>query len=650
MSPVRDIRKHRTVWARDVQSQMDMGLTGTGNLPMLRITRNTSYRLTNPFAGALVASVCTVSMAWADDTVAELELTPTESALDRFVAEQVAQPKIVAIGDCIDVATGYDMANVAVIRTRDGNVMVDTGSCTPCAMQIKAALGEKVSGKVAAIVYTHGDIEQTGGAGVWADADTAIWGSKLLKDQFLRQFIVLQQSELRKGIRQFGLFLSNEERVPSALGQLPEMAHIGGLPEIRLPNHTVDEQETIEVGGLEFQLIASPGATLDHLAVWIPEHRALFVGDNLMRGFPELGSLRGNPHRPADAWITSLDRMRALKPTALITARHLPICGEEEVQRALTDYRDAIQWVRDSVVRGIELGTSIEMLVADTTLPEHLRTSPYLAEVTATVESAVRAVFHEYAGWFDERAECFAQLPPDETAQREVELMGGVDAVFAAAENAREQGQVRWAAHLLAKLDRSRLAQTSSSQVTADAVRDALAGAYETLARDMEDSNSQGYLVSAAAELRNAPPVLDPWPCPADDTLRQIPLETFFDVMQLRLKTEQTIHKHETLVVMITDEERQFVLTIRHGVLEVVEGPPLPNTPAPNAVVSTDGLTWRKLCMGVSNPLVELVARRVQVKGNKDVVRRFAAQFTVPDDFEAPKQAMARKLANGGGN
>lgn len=566
--------------------------------------------------------------------------TEAASTLEQFVAERIGEPQIVEVTDGVLLAVGFDLANVVVIATDEGIVVVDTGSCSPRAEEIRAALAAYDLGPVRAVIYTHGEIEQVGGADAWVvDGETEIWGHERLQEQFLRQCILMQHCELRRGIRQFGLYLAPEQRTPSALGRLPELSHLARLPNVRMPQRTVAAVESFTLGGLEFQLFAAPGASPDHLGVWIPSKGVLACGDNFMRGFPELSRLRGNPQRSVDAWLASLDQMRSLSPVHLIAARHLPVSGQAEVERALIDYRDAIQWVRDATLRGIKNGATPRELAAAIELPGHLVRSPYLDQRTASLAGAVRAVYGEYAGWFDESVGSLLPLP-DDAARREIELMGGPAAVFEAAEQARAEGDAGWAAHLLDKLRASGLDQHEAAPISGQQVRQELAASLQEVAAQTVDSSARSYLASLADELREPPPALEAWPCPSDETIRQLPLDAFFDRMALQLKVEETLDRHEVIWVNITDEETLYVISIRHGLLEVREGGPLPGTPDPSAIVSSDGLTWRKMCMGVANPAVEIVRKRVTIQGSARAVREFVACFECDARFERhPEEA-----------
>ena len=63
---------------------------------------------------------------------------------------------------------------------------------------------------------------------------------------------------------------------------------------------------------------------------------------------------------------------------------------------------------------------------------------------------------------------------------------------------------------------------------------------------------------------------------------------------------------HTTVRFDFSDQDAPWTLTIRRGVLEVTEGVPLPDTPAPVATLHTDTVTWKRLVLSDLTPLAAL--------------------------------------------
>jgi hypothetical protein len=60
--------------------------------------------------------------------------------------------------------------------------------------------------------------------------------------------------------------------------------------------------------------------------------------------------------------------------------------GEEAIYTALTDYRDAIQFVHDQTVRLMNTGLPLDEIVERVRLPAHLADKPYLREYYGHVD------------------------------------------------------------------------------------------------------------------------------------------------------------------------------------------------------------------------------------------------------------------------
>src|SRR5262249_54448437 len=118
----------------------------------------------------------------------------------------------------------------------------------------------------------------------------------------------------------------------------------------QLADIVFDEKYTFTLGGITFELFATPGETPDHLTVWIPKLKAAFIGDNYNPGvFPAIYTLRGTKPRWALDYVTSLDRALSLKPEILLLGHRMPITGNAEITKQLTKSRDAILYVHDAV-------------------------------------------------------------------------------------------------------------------------------------------------------------------------------------------------------------------------------------------------------------------------------------------------------------
>ena len=135
----------------------------------------------------------------------------------------------------------------------------------------------------------------------------------------------------------------------------------------------------------------------------------------------------------------------------------------------------------------------LEHTVGAVRLPERFARLPYLQEFYGTVAWSVRGIYGGYLGWFDGNPTDLNPLPPLERAANTVNLMGGIEAVSAAAIAAQEAGNAQWSlelADLVLTLDPDHAE-----------VRRAKARGLIDLARHETSANGRHYYLACAKDL-----------------------------------------------------------------------------------------------------------------------------------------------------
>jgi alkyl sulfatase BDS1-like metallo-beta-lactamase superfamily hydrolase len=233
---------------------------------------------------------------------------------------------------------------------------------------------------------------------------------------------------------------------PTAVGRAEKNRHVQARPQ---PTLTFKDRYAFESGGMEFVLISTPGGeTTDSMCVWLPQHRIAFVGNvfsALFGHFPNLVTLRGDRYRFALPFIESVDRVLALQPELLLTGHFAPIRGAALIRTELSRVRDAVRYVHDATVQGMNDGKDVFTLMREIRLPPHLD----VGEGYGSVSWSVRAIWEGYAGWFHQRSttELYPSLPSDVYPDI-VELAGGAVAVAQRAQERLARGAPVAAIHL----------------------------------------------------------------------------------------------------------------------------------------------------------------------------------------------------------
>lgn len=241
-------------------------------------------------------------------------------------------------------------------------------------------------------------------------------------------------------------------------------------------------------------LVSSPGETNDGLFVWYPAGKALFAGDNFYRSFPNLYAIRGTPNRSVRLWADSLSKLAENNAVALVGGHTKPILGADEVKQVLGDYRDAVQFIHDKTVEGMNQGMTPDELVEYVQLPEHLANKDYLQPFYGHPEWGVRTVFCQYFGWFDGNPTNLFRLTLKSEAERVAKLAGGNEKLLAAANDALAANDNQWAAQLADYLLAINKNDTAAKQIKADALT--------KLTGNMVNATARNYYLTVARELR----------------------------------------------------------------------------------------------------------------------------------------------------
>ncbi len=116
-----------------------------------------------------------------------------------------------------------------------------------------------------------------------------------------------------------------------------------------------------------------------------------------------------------------MERVRDLHPELLVTGHFAPVAGAERINAELTRLRNAIQYIHDQTVAGMNAGKDVRTLMREITLPAEYEVGQGYGKVAWDV----RAVWENYSGWFHH--ESTTELYPvgfDAVAADVVELAG----------------------------------------------------------------------------------------------------------------------------------------------------------------------------------------------------------------------------------
>ncbi|MEM1177436.1 MAG: alkyl sulfatase dimerization domain-containing protein [Acidobacteriota bacterium] len=544
----------------------------------------------------------------------------TAAVPDAVAHAAIFERRILEPAPGVHVAIGYGLANVIVVEAPEGLILVDTLESIRAAEALAPWLDglRRSTGKaVTDVIYTHNHADHVFGAGVLLDGQDSrprIWAHAATEGRVYEIVNVLAPVTFRRAMRMFGVYLPDGDFVHNGIGPRLLNDHTDGLYFLP-PTDTVDDSADVLMAGEPVLVEHAPGETADQLLVFFPERSVLLPADNYYHCFPNLYTVRGTPYRDPRIWARSLDRMRELQAEVLVPSHSAPVVGRELIDHRLRTYRDAIQYVYDETIRGINAGLTPREIAEQIELPPHLAGEPHLQEMYGRVEFAARAVFSGTLGWFS--GDPADLRPVDQTREAEllVRLAGGIEGVVAEAERALADGEPAWALTLGGHLDR--VADPNAASIRARALR--------ALAADELASSVRNYYLTAAAEAEGFElPASGLGGTPAS-VLDRIPIRHFLDVLAVHLKDEATLDLEASYGFDFSDSE-PMTIRIRRGVALVEPG----LAPDRLGTLRTTTSSLRALSTGRATPAQLLAEGHIEVDGGVLGLRKFLAYFAPP--------------------
>lgn len=525
------------------------------------------------------------------------------------------------VTDGVYVAIGYGIANSIMVEGKDGLIIVDTMTTLEEATEVLAEFRKISSKPIRAVIYTHSHPDHVLGAEVFtAEGRPDVYAHETTAHHVTRLLTEIGPVIGMRSLRMYGNFLSP--------GQVPNVGigpFVGMKPESRLgyvtPTRTFSDTLEDEVAGVRFKLIFAPGETDDQIVVWLPDRKVLIPADNFYWAFPNLYTIRGTTFRSLKNWYRSLDRMRELKPEYLVPCHTRPIRGAAQIERALTDYRDAIQFVHDQAIRGMNMGLTPHELAESVKLPPHLAEAPYLQPFYGKVSWSVRSMFDGNLGWFSGDSADLQPLSLRKQAELMARLAGGEAGLLKHGRELLTQGEFQAALQLSGHLVRLNPLNQEAKDIRVKALA--------ALGEREQNPNARHYYLTEAIEVRDGFVAVS-GAKPSPGSLRALPLKNFFESLAVNLSPEASAQVNQTVGMVFPDANQAFTIHVRYGVAEIRErtAEELDRLDLSIKVVA-DSQSWKEVLAKVRNPLTTLAGFGYP-KGNAIAFGRFMALFAPP--------------------
>jgi len=304
-------------------------------------------------------------------------------------------------------------SNVVSFDTEDGHVLFDVSHALS-APSVVEQFRRYSDAPVNTAVYTHGHTDHVGGAAAF-DADADARGHRRIT--YVGHEAIPARFDRYKTTNGYNGHINMRQfRLPA-----PSFPRHFVYPDV-----TYRESTTLDVGGRVFELHHARGETDDHTWAWIPDAKAIAVGDFFIWQFPNAGNPQ-KVQRYALDWAVALRAMAALGPELMLPAHGPAIGGRERVAMVLNDTASALEHLHDATLALMNAGARLDEIIHTVTLPEELADKPYLRATYDEPEFVVRNIWRLYGGWYDGNPANLKPAREVELAREMATLVGGAE-------------------------------------------------------------------------------------------------------------------------------------------------------------------------------------------------------------------------------
>ena len=402
---------------------------------------------------------------------------------------------------------GFDLANITLIEGKTGWIVVDTLTARETAAAAMAFARQHLGNKpVSAVIFTHSHVDHFGGAlGVIPAEEAKARGVPVVApvgfmEEATSENLMMGVAMGRRSMYMYGSRLPRDADglVDTGLGKAVAYGRVG----ILAPTVVVDQPtQELVIDGLRFVFHNVPGSEAPaEFTFYLPELQAFCGAELMSHTLHNLYTLRGAKVRDALKWAGYLDASlaHAAQAEVVFNQHHWPVWGRARIDDFIAKQRDVYRYIHDQTVRQMNAGLTAPEIADTMTLPKPLQDHLNVRGYYGTVRHNVRGVYQFYLGWFDAHPANLDALPPVDAGKRYVALAGGADKVVAAAQQAFDAGEFRWAAELLKHAVYADPKNRAASEL--------MARSFEQMGYMAESAPWRNFYLTGALELRQGPP------------------------------------------------------------------------------------------------------------------------------------------------
>jgi alkyl sulfatase BDS1-like metallo-beta-lactamase superfamily hydrolase len=525
---------------------------------------------------------------------------------------------------------GLDLSNMTIVEGDKGVIVIDPlVSVEAARAALELYYQHRGKRPVDAVIYTHSHVDHFGGVkGVADEAAVKAGKIKILAPQGFLSAAVSENvtagaAMSRRSHYWYGIVLPKSERgqVDAGLGKAVSTGRVTLITPTDIITKT-GEKRVIDGVKMVFQLAPDTEAPAE-MTVFFPQLKVFDSAELACHTLHNVLTLRGAQVRDASKWASYLSEAIAMygdHTEVLIAQHHWPRWGHDRAITFLKDQRDMYKYVHDQTLRLANEGYTMAEIGPMLAFPPSLARQWYARGYYGTVNHDAKAVYQKYLGWYDMNPANLNPLPPEDSAKKYVEYMGGAPAVMAKAREDFAKGEYRW------------VAQAMNHVVFADPenqeARNLQADALEQLGYQAEASTWRNNYLTAAYELRNGVHVPTVAGTSSADVVTAMTIPMFFDYLGVRLNGPKADGKAIVLNWNFTDVHEKYVLNLENSALTY-----MPNQQAPHAdaTLTLTRATFDAINLGKTAFDKEIAAGHIKIQGDG---KKLGELLSLLDTFE----------------
>ena len=535
---------------------------------------------------------------------------------------------IFKVRDGVYQLRGYDISNMTIIEGQTGWIVVDPLTSKETAARAIAFARQHLGNKpIVAVIFTHSHVDHFGGVLGIVTAEQArqqklrVIAPSGFMEEATSENVLAGVTMLRRSMYMYGKNLPHSPRghIDTGLGKGTAYGTIGILAPTELITETGQE---LTIDGLRFVFQNTPASEAPaEMTFYSPDMKAFFGAELASHTLHNLYTLRGAKVRDALKWTGYLEEAINLfgEAEVYIGGHHWPVWGKERVRALLETQRDTFKFIHDQTLHLALQGFTPREIAEQVKLPASLNKVFSSRGYYGTVAHNTKAVYQYYFGWYDANPSNLNPLPPEASAKKYVEFMGGADAVLAKAQKSVDDGEYRWAAEILNHLV---FAEPDHAQAKA-----LLAKTYDQLGYQSESAPWRDAYLSGANELRHGKPEKVVDMSSTVELLRNTPMPRFFEAMAARLKADKAEGKALRVNFVLTDSGERYALEVKNSVLHHRVG----SDPKATATLKLTRDIYLKMITGKAGINNTLLSDDLQIEGSKLDLASFFSLFHQPD-------------------